>query len=152
MFGKEEKLKLPTQETLDHGYQPLEYREGEFYTPEGNLVRPMYQIGHEEWHRQLFIEYERTFGRGNAFDITHQAMGKMPVTAEGQKIFFEKYGKDVRTAYNKLTRAIPLMGRGSQEQCETFIQGLKEYRRSHTALYEDKPGLSKPKKMFEIQK
>ena len=45
------------------GWSPLILRDdGEIYTPDGIHVTPNHFVGPEPWHKQLFIEYERTFG------------------------------------------------------------------------------------------
>ena len=55
------------------GHPPLllERKGEEIWTTDGRKLMPGFNIGPDPWHLNLFVEYERTFGRGKAFAITH---------------------------------------------------------------------------------
>lgn len=131
------------------GHPPIRYENEGFICPERGRVVPEFRVGPEEYHRQLFIEYERTFGRGKAKYITHGNGAYVPGT-ESEKQFNERYGKGVLEEYSKLTGVVPLMNIGNEEQCHEAIEELKDYRRRHPGLYDDIVDINAPKKKFKI--
>ncbi|MFC1645027.1 hypothetical protein ACFL08_03300 [Patescibacteria group bacterium] len=131
------------------GHDPIKYDDGVYICPKRGEVVPQFPIGSEDYHRNLFIEYERTFGRGNAKFITHGQKGYISGT-ESETTFFNKYGEGVIDEYRELTGLTTAMNRGTQEQCEDGIRKLREYRKKHSGLYSDvKP--AGPKKKFIIE-
>lgn len=140
-----------TNEDNPKGYLPIRYENGQYICPERGVVRPEFPIGEEEYHRNLFIEYERTFGRGNAKDTTHSyGYPKYIPGTDSEKDFFERYGDGVIEEYRELQNAIPLMKFGTKEQCEEAIAKIREYRRKHSGLYSDMVDPDAPKKTFRI--
>jgi hypothetical protein len=132
------------------GYDPIKYEDGKFICPERGEIRPQFPVGNEEHQISLFIEYERTFGRGLAKDVTHSSGTPKYISGtKSEKDFFKRYGDGVIDEYKKLSSLVGLMGIGSQEACEEGIGELREYRKRHPALYSDiKP--KGPKKKFSI--
>jgi hypothetical protein len=131
------------------GHPPIRYEDGQYICPERGRVRPEFPIGKEEYHRRLFIEYERTFGRGWAKYITHGGGQYIPGT-ESEKKFNESYGEKAIEEYRELQNTIPLMNLGTKKQCEEAIAKIIEYRRKHPGLYADVVDPNAPKKKFEI--
>ena len=136
-----------TQAKDPKGHPPLEHVKGRvFKTPEGTFVRSMYELGSEEYHAELFIEYERTFGRGMAKSVTHGGpVAGYPLREElrqpgvQHRLQAEWAGNGARSAN--------LMRSGSAEEVRENIQWLKDYRARYPGLYDDvpDPGAPKPK-------
>ncbi len=133
-----------------NGHPPIEYIDGNYACPERGLVRPEFDIGPEEYHRKLFIEYERTFGRGQAKFLTHGGANYIPGT-DSEKKFNEKFGPNVIEEYREFSNKIRfLLYRGKREDCEDMIIKLGEFRNRHPNLYSDVKDLNAPKKKFKI--
>lgn len=130
------------EESFDpKGHPPLVFVERDlFRTPKGDVVKSEWPIGSESYHRELFIEYERTFGRGMAKDITH-GLGFIPIPSDLkpkikmlQKEYWEMAGR---------IRNLSLSG--SEEIVRQEIQKIKEYRSKFPELYLDvKTDVDKP--------
>lgn len=102
-----------------------------FLTPEGQEVTSQFDIGPASHHQQVFIEYERTFGRGKAKEETHK---------EGQSL--------IRTEYRALASfATYMMLASTNEEAVAYIERLATFRSNHPELYSD---AAQPKKKFSI--
>lgn len=145
-FIREDKEK---EKDEPRGYYPIRYENGQYICPERGVVRPQFPVGKEEYHRNLFIEYERTFGRGNAKYVTHGG-GPYIKGTDSETRFNERYGEGAIEEYHDLQNVIPLMNFGTREKCEEAIEKIKEYRRKHLALYKDVVNPDAPKKTFRI--
>jgi hypothetical protein len=127
----------PNQEEVDPGYKPidLEYRDGHFWMPNGVRFDPDFKVIPEPNRIALFIEYERTFGRGKAFEITHE------ITEESRNPeVIEKYGGyDMKVYFDKFSYSVPIVteGGGDEEMAQKLIKQLKEFRLKFSQLYED---------------
>ena len=127
------------QESLSQeprGYKPiqLEYREGHFWLPDGVMFQPDFEISPNPESIALFVEYERTFGRGKAFEITHQT------TEESrQQGILEKYGgREMLSRFKRFAQLVPIVTlSGEKKNVEKLIKELKDFRREYSALYED---------------
>ena len=121
------------EEHTSLGYPPMQIvrkEDGKLYLPDGTEVLPSIPIGSEEHHLRLFIEYERTFGRGNAKYVTH--------FGEGNPIEEQKYGEGFIEEYHDLAYRYGLIAtRGSAKDVEIMIRELVAYRKRHPNLYED---------------
>lgn len=118
---------------VDPGYTPLqiERRDGKLWLPNGTLLIPSIEVGTEGYHLDLFIEYERTFGRGNAKLATH--------LGEENGLTEELYGADFITEWKELATAYGQAARTPDPQLtQQVIQRFKEYRLKHPNLYHDK--------------
>lgn len=130
------------QEELAKGYQALRFESGSWFFPDGRLAAPDFSIGPEEYHRELFIEYERSFGRGKAKDVTHAQLGSV----------FPVAYKEAIKAYQPISSKAPsLMNMGSREQVQRAIQEIKDFRRKFYWLYDDVKKETEPKKTFRIR-
>ncbi len=111
----------------------LEYRDGKLFTTEGVRFIPDFPIGMEQHHIDLFVEYERTFGRGGANYYTHVDMNM------AQVLKLEKnYGQGFRSAYRTLAKkTAPIVLNGNKEQTDQLIEELRDYRKKYPKLYED---------------
>jgi len=111
-------------------WPPLELRENGFiYDEKGKRVSPDFAVGQEKHHKLGFIEYERTFGRGVAKNLTHNIL--MPHE-------IEKYGEDFQKDYRSLAnQAMTVLVNGTREEINEFTSALKEYRQKYPFLYED---------------
>jgi hypothetical protein len=119
------------------GYKPLEleYRDGHLWMPNGVRFEPDFKVGPDQRQIDLFIEYERTFGRGKAFEITHQT------SAESQKPeVLERYGGPTMLShFEHLSQDVPLIT-GDIENAsyaEKYIKQLQKFRTDYPKLYED---------------
>jgi hypothetical protein len=123
----------PRPESLQKEWSPLRFENGRYVTLKGNEVVPDWSLepGSGEHHRSVFIEYERTFGRGEAKYVTHSSEDELP----GQ---VQVYGKGFLNEYKQLageyheaaTRSMP-------EEARRYIERLQAYRRNHPGLYRD---------------
>ena len=127
------------------GHPPLIHVKGRvFKTPEGTHVRSMYELGPEEYHAGLFIEYERTFGRGMAKVITHGGpISGYPLREELRKPDVQRR-LQAEWARNG-ARSANLMRAGTAEEVRENIQWLKDYRARYPGLYDDVPDPDAPK-------
>lgn len=143
-------------EPYDTGHSPIKFVNGEFVCFERGIVKPQFEVGSQEYQRNLFIEYERTFGRGRAFDLTHDLGGANYVPGtDSEKKFHEKYGSNLKEEYQEFSGRIrSFLSRGTKEDCEEMINELSEFRKRHPGLYSDvaTKDPSVPKKKFEIKK
>ena len=114
-------------------YSPMQIErraDGQLYLPNGTEVLPNIPVGSEEYHLRLFVEYEQTFGRGNAKYQTH--------FGEENPISEEKYGSDFISEYHRLSnRYGQITIQGTLEEVESLIQELKLYQTQHRGLYTD---------------
>lgn len=143
MNNTEEALKSSSAEkSFDpKGHPPLVFVENNlFRTPKGDLVRPEWPIGPKSYHRELFIEYERTFGRGMAKDISHDlGFSKIPFSLKSQINILQQEYRDIAGRIGYLSFS------GSEEDVKREIQKIKEYRSKFPELYEDVDRMEKPK-------
>ena len=122
---------------FDPGYKPikLEYKEGHFWLQNGVRFEPDFELINEPKRIALFIEYERTFGRGKAFEITHKT------TEESRRPeVIKKYnGQDIISVFERFSYIVPMvtMGGGDSALIEKLMLQLKNFRNEHTLLYED---------------
>jgi len=147
-------LKIPNNpERSDkeiEGHPPIQFIEGKYICLERGLVSPEFDIGPEEYHRKLFIEYERTFGRGEAKHLTHGGANYLPGT-DSEERFNKKYGPNLVEEYQKFASQIRgLLFNGEKEKCDNMMKELGEFRRKHPNLYSDVVDPNRPKKKFEI--
>ena len=130
----------PTEHSTEivGGWPPLVLGgDGNIYTPEGILIKPDHYVGPEKWHKQMFIEYERTFGRGLAKRETHIEANAM---SAARRVFERKYGEgygnlmeDYRKIMNEYFKAME-DGPEKAEEIKSKIQG---FRRHYPKLYKD---------------
>jgi len=119
------------------GYKPMEldYRDGHLWLPNGVRLKPDFEVGSERWQIDLFIEYERTFGRGKAFEITHQ------ITEESQNPeMLSKYGgNSILNEFEYFASLVPniVAVKENKEAAPKFIHRLREFRKRYPLLYED---------------
>lgn len=109
------------------GHPPLllERRGEEIWTKDGKKLIPDFEIGPNQWNINLFVEYERTFGRGMARAITHH-----PISSH-------MYGNE-RNDYFELAGKIGLaINNGTEIECRDFIENLREYRNKYPKLFDD---------------
>lgn len=149
MNNIEETLKSSSPETSfdPKGHTPLVFAENNlFRTPKGDLVRPEWPIGSESYQRELFIEYERTFGRGMAKDISHGlGFSKIPSSLKSQiDVLQQEY-------INIAARIGYLSFSGSEEDVRQEIQKIKEYRAKYPELYEDVDKIEKPRVKIKFE-
>lgn len=104
----------------------LERREGEIYTEDGLKLIPDFKIGPEQHHLDAFIEYERTFGRGKAYAITHNPGGVNPKYESAKKEYPEFAGTVSAT-----------IGIGTKEECETLLAAITRFRNQYPELFDD---------------
>lgn len=141
-------IEPPRKDSIPKGHAPIQYVDGKYICPERGLVVPQFQIGPESYQRDLFIEYERSFGRGIAKDITH---GIVPLPLGAHQMISGLYGENPIEEYRAISgKAIGLMARGSQEDVGSMIQEIRKYRAKHSGLYNDVKDPNAPKKTFKI--
>ena len=125
------------------GYSPLRFKNGQWFFPDGRVANPSFSVGKEEHHRELFVEYERSFGRGNAFDVTHAHLGTFGLSSEKKEAIAE---------YQVFaSQAPPLIHGGSKEQVVEIIQRIKDFRGKFPWLYVDATDEAAPSKTFKIR-
>ncbi|OGI82636.1 hypothetical protein A3I95_01355 [Candidatus Nomurabacteria bacterium RIFCSPLOWO2_02_FULL_44_12] len=98
------------------------------------MFEPDFEVVAKSEAIALFVEYERTFGRGKAFEITHQT------TAESRSLeVLSKYGgHSVVTEFEKFAYLVPIVTRSGEAAIANRIIGeLKDFRRKYPLLYED---------------
>ena len=113
-----------------HPPMQIEYRGGKMWLmPENVEIAPHVPVGPEEHHRRLFIEYERTFGRGLAKDVTHQVRS----AGNRGRIWQEVIGeyRAIAAEFNQVAR------NGTPEEARALSVKIKAFRRNHPDLYED---------------
>ena len=119
------------------GYKPLEltYKDGHLWLPDGVRFDPDFTVGSERWQIDLFIEYERTFGRGKAFEITHQ------ITEESRDPkTIEKYGgESMLYEFSELASYVPSIVSLEENKnvALKFVNRLKRFREKYPLLYDD---------------
>jgi len=116
------------------GYKALalERREGRLWLPNGTELVPNISVGPEPYHLDLFVEYERTFGRGNAKYATHD------FEIYDQPNAIKKYGEGFGDEYKALSSEYSeVIARNSEQDTRTLVEKIKEYRRRHQGLYID---------------
>lgn len=126
---------IPSDEQ-DPGYLPMQIsRVGDkLQLPDGTGVLPNISVGPKHHHLELFIEYERTFGRGQAKYLTHASGIETPKLVA-------KYGAGFRAEYLQLAAEHSGVYQGTEEEVAAYIEKLLAYRMRHPKLYED----AKPK-------
>ncbi len=128
---------IPTRqpEVVVDGYEPLqvEWREGRMYRADGIEVVPNIPVGKEVYHHKLFIEYERTFGRGNAKFITH-----MYLYEDYHPQLIELYGAGFLDEYRDLRDRYTGMTYAAEPEVNKYIEELNQYRKRHSRLYTEK--------------
>ncbi|GEM_PF-2124532 len=128
-------------EQFDHepkGYQPLEldFRDGHYWLPDGSMLEPNFIIGPSVCHKELFIEYERTFGRGTARDVTHSP--RIGPHVLNTQILLPYGGHNILDDYDAIRRSISeVTSRGTEEEARNLIVKIKEFRRKYPKLYDD---------------
>ncbi len=124
-----------TPENVDNppGYPPLriQRRDGRLWLDNGNLLEPTIPIGPEDHHIKVFVEYERSFGRGQAKYITHSS------ELYDQPNMVELYGEGFGEEYRQLAEDYGAAAYGTPQLAEEYINRVKEYRLKHPRLYED---------------
>jgi len=133
------------------GHPPIKYINGKYICPERGVVNPEFNIGPKKYQRDLFIEYERTFGRGQSKFLTHGGAIFVIAETNSEKEFNKNYGENLVKEYKEFSDSISnLLYRGDQNTCEDTINKLKQYRRNHSELYSDVKDLNASKKKFQI--
>jgi hypothetical protein len=135
-----EKENFGSQQPDVLGHKPLEYRDGKFFNSEGKEAHTNFAVGPQDSQKQVFIEYERTFGRGIAFSVTH-GLSDAPVGVDSRQARL-----DYRDLINIAQKA---MQNGTEEDCEQAISDLRQYRSRYPELYSDAKQEG-PQKKFEI--
>lgn len=131
---------LPEQEENPKGYKSLEleYRDGHLWMPDGTMLEPDFLVGIERHQIDLFIEYERSFGRGRAFMVTHGIL-----RIQDPRIMIRDFGStenyfSLMKEYESIANEISaLTSSGSQEDCLVMIERIKEFRKKCPNLYSD---------------
>ncbi len=114
-----------------HPALELTYKEGSYYLPHGAVLIPDFGIGPEEHQKRVFVEYERTFGRGLAFDITHRSF-------VDPRVYLKYGGFDLVNDYLKIANNIrPIALNGTKDEADEVINKIKDFRRKYSALYSD---------------
>ena len=119
------------------GYKPLEleYHDGHLWMSDGVRFDPDFPVGPERWQIDLFIEYERTFGRGKAFEITHG------ITEESQDPeIVKRYGGDSMIYdFQELAFLVPnaVALTENKSSAKGLTRRLREFRKKYPQLYED---------------
>ncbi|HEY4498842.1 MAG TPA: hypothetical protein VJH94_02130 [Candidatus Paceibacterota bacterium] len=119
----------PQEKKHIEGHPPLELeRKGEeIWTTDGRKLIPDFEIGPEHHHIDLFVEYERTFGRGKAYDITH---------VDNRNVHPRLLV--ARIHYHQLAYAAPTVIKGgTKAECENLIARIREYRDKYPDLFDD---------------
>lgn len=123
--------------------------DGQIYTSDGIVVTPNHYVGLEPWHKGMFIDYERTFGRGIAKIETHNTRGE-----RNPELLDRRYGPGyagVREDYQSIEQEYgQIMRSGSPEEAERIKQRLQEFRNKYPRLYQDVPNPNKPKPSVRI--
>jgi hypothetical protein len=88
-----------------------------------NSVVSKFDLGPEKYHTDIFIEYERTFGRSYAAnDKQHHAeVGDNAMSHEYRAIAL---------------KAVPLMLNATEDEAKEIIEEIREFRRKHPEVYE----------------
>lgn len=137
-LGNEESKK----EEDPKGHPSLIYKDGHFWFPEFDRVHgtrihatPNMKIGPEEYHRDLFIEYERTFGRGRAYNFTHEFIPSIHEIRKEYGEEAEQFLDDYHNLANEYSRVVGK--KGSRKKTEELIKKIKDYRKKYPWLYGD---------------
>lgn len=134
-------LKLLGKDVPSNIRLPRSSRRKIFVNAEGQHVVSQFDLGAELHHIDIFIEYERTFGRGKASDATH---GPLPPMANDRQ-------REVKDAYEVISsRARAMMLSASKEQAKDYIQELAQFRSDFNDLYADIQKSNRPKKKFKV--
>lgn len=138
---KETLAELAEEPFNPKGHPPLVHVEGRiFRTHEGELVRSQWPLGPEPYHRDLFVEYERTFGRGLAKAASH-GLAYAPIPQE-----LKDQAKQIQDDYWPLASQVKRLSlTGTAEQIKEEIQKIRRYRAKYPALYSDVPDPHAPK-------
>ncbi len=115
------------------GHPPLVYLEGQlFRTSTGQIVKSEWPLGPQSFHKDLFIEYERTFGRGLAKDITHGlGFSSTPANLKGHVDKLQKEYEEIAININSISFS------GYEQDVKEEIQKIREYRAKYPDLYID---------------
>jgi len=129
----------PLKENIP-GYKPLEltYRDGHLWMSNGTRFEPDFPVGSERWQIDLFIEYERTFGRGKAFEITHSPL-RPALDPRILKKFYN--GIDPSEIQFEWKRIVAQMKRivvsGTESETKELVEKIKDFRKKYLFLYDD---------------
>jgi hypothetical protein len=97
-------------------------------------VVPDVNIGPKKWHEDLFIEYELTFGRGMAYDVTHGFATPSTTPLEIKK------RSEIEDDYTRIKDSFAYpstVSSGSEEDANRIIKELQDFRRKYPELYTD---------------
>lgn len=136
---------LNTDEPI--GHEPIEYRNGKWYLPGNELSQPDFNIGPQEHNRAVFIEYERTFGRGFAYDVTHRTRQNSVYKKERKDINQERE-QIILSEYNRLRGSTVFSS--DKEKSDRMIDELRNFRRKYPELYIDVSSNSDAEEVFNI--
>lgn len=130
--NSDNKPELPIETFNPKGHPSLVYIDGQlFKTQEGDVVKAEWALGPEKFHKDLFIEYERTFGRGLAKAITHGI--ELPMSSS-IKQNLNKLQKEYAKLASNITR---ISFSGTEQEVRDEIQKIREYRAKYPDLYTD---------------
>jgi hypothetical protein len=122
------------------GYKPLEleYRDNCLWMPDGTLFIPDFEVGQERHQIDLFIEYERTFGRGRAFEATHTPLRPNVDPRVKAKIYGAADPFSIQFDWQKISKLIkePVKS-GTPAQARELIQRIRDFRKKYPNLYDD---------------
>lgn len=120
------------------GHPPLEleWREGHYWFPDGSMLDPDFPIGPEPYHKELFVEYERSFGRGIANYITHSPRFGPKVLHSSR--LYPYGGHQLLDDYDECRRVIAQTTlSGNENEVRALIEKIREFRRKYPKLYDD---------------
>jgi hypothetical protein len=107
-----------------------------------------FDLGPEPHHQTAFIEYERTFGRGKAFGITHDdGYHRRPFPGQPERLEHRAVERYKPLAAN----ARYMMLRATQEQVTAFVEQLSCFRCDFQELYDDVREAKRPAKTFVMK-
>jgi hypothetical protein len=129
------------------GHEPMDYKDGRWYLPGNELAQLDFNIGPEKHNRAVFKEYERTFGRGFAYDVTHRTR-QNSIYKNERKNIEEKREEEILSEYNRLRGATVFFS--DKEKSDRMIEELRNFRRSYPELYIDVSSNSDAEEVFNI--
>ena len=99
-----------------------------FINEKGARIIPNIRVGPEQHHRELFVWYERAFGRGRAGYLTHFAEGN----PKARSLIGPRFAEDYYAIASKA--AAPMAG-GTKQRAEEVVEAIKEYVKKYPLLY-----------------
>ncbi len=101
-----------------------------FIDEKGTRIIPNFKVGPEEHHRELFVWYERAFGRGMAGCLTHIPPTNLKIRSRIGSGFVEDY---------RLIscRAASAMADGTRQKTEDVIAAIKKFVKKYPDLYQE---------------